>query len=278
MTSRPQMGYSHLFAREEGQIGGAGSRLRRNDIPRISAASFAECVVIWDFGRAHFPLNAQGAVVRLASGQVHHMLVRLLLIGRLLVQALTHLWVHSLALSQISPSSRRLVPRLTHPWAGPRILMLSHKWVPWICRCIVRCLISPAGSPVGYARGVIDDSPTGSSIGSPADPWVLVVLTNLRHGLASGLFAGAILVSAMGSRVGLRVLHGWLDRGSVSRLKAPIGAPGSSRVGCRPMQKNPPCRFSSYSPVATHWLGHFHGSIIRWDTSAAPSQCDDRYV
>jgi hypothetical protein len=31
-------------------------------------------------------------------------------------------------------------------------------------------LISPAGSPVGYARGVLDDSPTGSSIGSPADP------------------------------------------------------------------------------------------------------------
>ena len=97
-------------------------------------------------------------------------------------------------------------------------------------------LISPAGSPVGYARGVPDDSPTGSSIGSQADPWVLVLLTNLRHELASGLFAGAILVSAMGSPVGLRVLHGWLDRGSVSRLKAPIGAPGSSRVGC-PMQK-----------------------------------------
>jgi hypothetical protein len=63
----------------------------------------------------------------------------------------------------------------------------------------------------------------------------LVLLTNLRHGLASGLFAGAILVSAMGSPVGLRVLHGWLDRGPVSRLKAPIEAPGSSRVGC-PMQ------------------------------------------
>jgi hypothetical protein len=100
------MGYSHLFARQEGQIGGTGSRLRRNDIPRISAASFAECVVIWDFGRAHFPLSAQGVVVRLASEQFHHMLVRLLLISRLLVQALTHLWVHSLARSQISPSSR----------------------------------------------------------------------------------------------------------------------------------------------------------------------------
>jgi hypothetical protein len=90
------MGYSHY--------------MRRNDIPRISASSFAECVVIWDFGRAHFPLNVQGAVVRLASGQFHHMLVRLLLISRLLVQALAHLWVHSLARSQISPSSRRLVP------------------------------------------------------------------------------------------------------------------------------------------------------------------------
>jgi hypothetical protein len=56
----------------------------------------------------HFPLNVQGAVVRLASGQIHHMLVRLLLISRLLVQALTHLWVHSLAHSQIFPSSRRI--------------------------------------------------------------------------------------------------------------------------------------------------------------------------
>jgi hypothetical protein len=100
--------------------------MRRIDIPRISAASFAECVVIWDFGRAHFPLNVQGAVVvRLASGQFHHMLVRLLLISRLLVQALTHLWVLSLARFQIFQSSRRLVPRLTHLWAGPRILMLS---------------------------------------------------------------------------------------------------------------------------------------------------------
>jgi hypothetical protein len=87
-------------------------------------------------------------------------------------------------------------------------------------------LISPAGSPVGYVRGVPDDSPTGSSIGSPAGPWVLL-LTHLRRGLA-GLLAGSILVSAMGSPVGLRVLHGWLDRGSVSRLKGPVG-------GC-PMQ------------------------------------------
>jgi hypothetical protein len=139
VASRPQMGYSHY--------------MRRIDIPRISAASFAECVVIWDFGRAHFLLNVQGAVVRLASGQFHHMLVCLLLISRLLVQALTHLWVHLLARSQIFPSSRRLVPRLTHLWAGPRILMLSHQWVPWICRCIVRCLICCLGH--GFSNGVL---------------------------------------------------------------------------------------------------------------------------
>jgi hypothetical protein len=92
-------------------------------------------------------------------------------------------------------------------------------------------LSSPGGSPVGYAITVLDDSPTGSSIGSPADPWVLL-FTPLRHGLASGLLVGAILVSAMGSPVGLRVLHGWLDRRSVSRLKAPVGEPGGSRAGC----------------------------------------------
>jgi hypothetical protein len=69
------MGYSHLFALQEGQIGGAGR---------------AVCGVMTSHD---FPLlSPQGAVVRLASGQFHHMLVRLLLISRLLVQALTHLW------------------------------------------------------------------------------------------------------------------------------------------------------------------------------------------
>jgi hypothetical protein len=62
-------------------------------------------------------------------------------------------------------------------------------------------------------------------IGSPADPWILL-LTHLRHGLASGLLAGTVLVSAKGSPVGLRVLMvSWM-------LKAPVGAPGGSRAGC----------------------------------------------
>jgi hypothetical protein len=126
--------------------------MRRNDIPRISAASFAECVVSWDFGRAHFP----GAVVRLASGQFHHMLVRLLLISRLLVQTLTYLWVHSLARSQISPSFRRLVPWSTpglvhgfscclisgsHGFAGALFVALSVVWAtgsPMGCCLVLR--------------------------------------------------------------------------------------------------------------------------------------------
>jgi hypothetical protein len=105
---------------------------------------------------------------------------------------------------------------LVYPCALEWISLLALRLLP---NCIDSPLSSPAGSHVGYTRGVLDDSPTGSSIGIPADPWVLV-FTHLRHGLASGLFAGEILVSATGSPLGLRVLHGWLDRGSVSRRKA----------------------------------------------------------
>jgi hypothetical protein len=129
------MGYSHY--------------MRRNDIPRISAASFAECVVSWDFGRAHFP----GAVVRLASGQFHHMLIRLLLIVGASVDSPLGSLAGSLSDFPVISSASSLVDA----WAGPRILMLSHQWVPWICRCIVRCLICCLGH--GFSNGVLPGSP-----------------------------------------------------------------------------------------------------------------------
>jgi hypothetical protein len=62
----------HLFARQEGQKGGAVSRLWHNAIPQINVSSFAQCVVIWIFGTAHFPLSLQGSIVRCSSGQFHH--------------------------------------------------------------------------------------------------------------------------------------------------------------------------------------------------------------
>jgi hypothetical protein len=56
----PHGGGFHLFARQEGQRGGAVSHLWHNVIPQIDVSAFAQCVVIWIFGTAHFPLSLQG--------------------------------------------------------------------------------------------------------------------------------------------------------------------------------------------------------------------------
>jgi hypothetical protein len=53
-----------MFARQKGQRGGAVSRLWHNATPQINVSSFAQCVVIWIFGTAHFPLSLQGSIVR----------------------------------------------------------------------------------------------------------------------------------------------------------------------------------------------------------------------
>jgi hypothetical protein len=100
---------------------------------------------------------------------------------------------------------------------------------------------------------------------------LLVLLTNLRHGLASGLFAGVILISAMGSSVGLRVLHGWLDRGSMSRLRRPLFehqrvSRVESLVGFPPIVRS---QLTGLDISRQHYpMGHIR----------RPITCDDRYV